>query len=96
MEFNANDNDEGQKEIKSDFNYETSAIKPSASSASFILNATSSQRQSLKSFNETPIMSEIQAKAKKFFDKAKTKLNIHSTNIEDKLPDFDNVCILKF
>ena len=96
MEFNANDNEEDQKEIKPDSNYDTSTIKPSASSASLILNATSSQRQSLKSFNETPIMSEIQAKAKKFLDKAKTKLNIQSTNIENKLPDFDNVCILKF
>ena len=44
-------------------------------------------RQSLKSLNEIeiPSMSEMQAKAKKFYEKAKTKFNWHSTNVEDNL-----------
>ena len=52
-------------------------------------------RQSLKSLNEIeiPSMSEMQAKAKKFYEKAKTKFNWHSTNVEDNLAEFENVCV---
>jgi len=94
VEFKTNDNDESEKEIEksTDLNNVSSNNK-SSNLASNTTMSYMTQRQSLKSLNEISLMSEMQAKAKKFLDRAKTKFNKQSANAEDKLSDNDNVCI---